>query len=423
MRSLIRVTGVAAVVAISSVALAPALTAQESAGPHWAAWNGCWRPLNAPLTASGDATSEVCVQPTAAGDGATFVVFENGQVKHREFVSSAGKHTPKQGDDCAGWESGVWSRDGRRLLLNSELSCGTTKVAASAVFAMTPTGDWLELRGSTMGGQTKVQAVRYRPTGRVLKGDPSAEVVAYTAESGSAKYSRREAGLPVSTDAVLEVSKAVATPVAEAWLNELQQGFKVSGRELTRLADAGLPSRVIDLMVALTYPEVFSVQHTAGTGVGLGAQATPRQIAEEQQRWMRNECSFGRMSSLYYFYDPYCSPTYLRYGMYGGYYTGYGYGNWYGYGPNGGYYWGTQPLIIVQGGPQTTSNAARADNGRGYTRGGSGSSSGTATHTQLTSPSGGSSGGSSGSSGSSSSGSSGSSSGSGRTAQPRNPPK
>ena len=281
-----------------------------------------------------------------------------------------------------------------------------------------------------------MSVVRYRPAAFALKrvatvvgGEPQPFTV--VSEVGVAsRFARLAAGDRVDADAVLDVTKHVDSPVAEAWLNELQQGFDLDARELVRIADAGMPANVIDLMVALSNPKEFAVRRNAqqgqdvnavrrgtfGEGVGYG---------QSRRYGSVYDCGYGFMPSTYGYYGDPCYPGYFGYGAYGygaGYY-GYGYGYPYGYGSYGGYYYGSRPLVIVPAGTYTDQQRGQAVKGAGYTRRGGGTtttsrpqSSGTSRDASAGSSSSGSSTGSS-----TSSGSTGSSSG-GRTAKPRVPP-
>jgi hypothetical protein len=279
-----------------------------------------------------------------------------------------------------------------------------------------------------------VRAVRYRPAGRTLRrlaAGSASDSMPFTVveESEAARHQRFAAGTPVATDAVGEVAKAVQTPVAEAWLNELGQTFALNAKELVRLADAGMPSSVIDLMVALSYPKRFAVRRAEYQATSGGGAITIETPSLTSDSWSQRRESCGYSSYPGYYGDP-CYPGYFGYGVYGydpyfnsayarmyGYNYGYNYGGYSG-GYYGGYYWGTRPIVIVNtptAGDYTPAPRGQAVKGQGYTRTGSGGSPSASTT------------GSSGSSGSSASGSSSAgssssgSSGSGRSAKSRPP--
>ena len=440
--------GLSRVVVMASLLTAQVVAAQslstQSPDARWQPWLGCWM-ADVPRTA-GVNEPMVCVVPEVSGTSVELAVIANNKVAHREVISATGVRAPKIFDTCPGWESASFSKDGRRLFLRSEFTCDKAAVQGSGVFAISDVGEWIEVRGSMVSGRSTVRAVRYRPAGRTLQrlaAEAASDSMPYAIvnEREAARYQRFEAGTPLSTDAVLEVTRSVQTPVAEAWLNELRQGFTLNGSELVRLADAGMPSNVLDLMVALSYPRRFAVERAAleqgGGGISI---ERPRTMSDDVWNRRARNCGYG-YSPMYlsylddpcysgygvYGYDPYGYSLYGRYG-YGYGYNGYGgYGGYGGYnGYYGGYYFGSRPIIIVNSTTdQNVQQRGRAVNGAGYTRGSPGTATSSGPRASANSPSGGgsSSGGSSSSSGSSSSGSSssGSSSSSGRTAKPRPP--
>ena len=156
---------------------------------------------------------------------------------------------------------------------------------------------------------------------------------------------------------------AVDGPVVEAFLTERKQRFALDAKALIDLADAKVPARVTDLMVALSYPAVFAVNPSTGES----------DFIPDEREGARGEgrAGYPRMSDPYYGWERYYgmglypfgySPYgYSPYGYYGyGYpmnygYAGFGYG---GYGIGGGWYYGTTPVIIVRNDANTPSPAA-----------------------------------------------------------------
>lgn len=435
--------GMSRIVAVAAFALAlPQFSAgAQGTDSRWTPYLGCWAPIEAgviSITGAGSTDNLVCVVPsTSTSVDVTSIV--RGRVVARTNVDASGARNVKNVDDCAGWESAKWSADGHRVMLRSEFRCANNTVRKeSGVFSMTPEGQWLDVQGVDVVGTTNTRAVRFREIGvepAALRSVASAAVgdslrIAATGVSSFATQTLRAAtaGM-VTTDDVLDLSRNVDVQVAEAWLNETGQTFSLDARALVRLADAGLPPRMIDLLVALSYPKTFAVRpsttsHTGGTPIGLTGTRIGSSV-------------YGGYGSRSSFCDPffgaYSSFGYLSSSMYGDCYGSryspynqYGYGSRYG----NGYYYGNQPIVIVNRSniPVPENSNARAVNGRGYTRDRSadagssygGSSMGSSSsRTSRSSGSSGSAGGSSGSSGSEgSSGSSGSSSGA-RTAKPK----
>lgn len=322
----------------------------------------------------------------------------DGAIVERPILNPRGERLSPPRDDCVGTESVTPSADGSRVTVQSDYLCtGGLRRVANATMQRGTEGQWIHADGRNITvGNT---------------------------------YVRAAAGAPVSLDDVLEVAKAVDPAVTEAWLSSRQQQFVLNGTQLAQLADAGMAPRVIDMLVAVSNPDVFVLRPNGANVV----TAEPVESRNAQQRRGNVGCRLQ---------DPYCNgtmgmswlyganryygwDTYLyRDGFYGNRY-GYPYSNGvYGggyYGP--GYYTGNTPVVIVT---RDSEERGKAVNGRGYTRGTGSSSSGSraAFGTERFPAASGSAAGSSGS-GSSSAGSTGSSSSggssesTGRTAKPR----
>jgi hypothetical protein len=399
-----------AMVAAAAGAQSPAAATGDA---RWRAFSGCWAPGSDSMTPLAENAPVVCLAP-GEGGSVWMVAVAEGKVVAREAVVATGARVANERDGCTGWEQATWSADGNRLYRRGEHTCANgVKRVTQGVFAIGPAGEWLDIRGAGTGASAGVIAIRYRPTS-VPAGLP-AEIAAVIPRNTPAMFDARAfAAVPLEFDDVVEASKQLEAPVLSTLLVERGQGFDLDAKKLVALADKGVPGRVIDAMVALSYPRVFAINRN-------GATADRRLPAQGEQ-----VASTGRTIPVYvdaFGWSPYGygygGYGYGRYGYspYGLGYGGYGYGG-YGY---GGYY-GGGPVIVVRPPDDGTASGGhgRAVNGRGYTRG-SGSD---ATPRSSGDGFGGrsSSGGSSaGSSGGSSAGSSGGSSGGGRTAKPKDP--
>ena len=416
---------------IAALALAPAaLAAQETpADARWQAWIGCWQPVSAPDMPASSAV--VCVVPAGA-QAVDLVSIASRAVERRERVDAGGQPQPSAREACAGTERARWSEDGRRVFLRSEHTCDGTRFGATGVMALAPSGEWIDVRGVSMaGGPADVRVRRFRPLldPTLLPDDVLAEVNAAVAARPMVRAAVvAAASAEVGTAQVVEASKDVDAAVVEAWLVERGEGFTLDAKRLVALADAGVPERVIDVMVALSYPKKFAIDRTSRDAKSVPDTARRRVTDTLGLR------DYGLGQRAAYCNSGLLPPTYCNdyttfgYSAYG--YNRYGYNgldpwglNPYGYGYGYGYY-GQRPVVVVRD-PATAQPQGRAVNGKGYTRGGS---SGGETATPRSTSSGSSSSGSADrsttrSSGSSSGGSTKSSSGSGtstgRTAKPR----
>ncbi len=320
---------------------------------------------------------------------------ENGAIVERPLLDETGKRISPPRDGCEGTDAVNLSPDGTRVTVRSSYTCaGGLKRVADAEFVRGANARWERVNGPQVPFAT-------------------ASV-------------RAAAGAPVTTDDIMEVAKSVDKTVAEAWISDRGQQFYLTGKELVRLADGGMPSNMIDMLVAMSNPLTFTLRRTGTDGV---ADVDPTYASRDDRRSVRsNGCGFIEdycygMLGLGWLYG---ADRYYGWNAYGLPFNRFGYGNGWGYGFGGGfwgpgYYNGGGPIVVI--GPSTGNSGTRgrAVYGQGYTRDQSGSGSTSRAQRPITFSSPTSSSGSSGGSpsGSSSSGSSSGSSSSGRTAKPR----
>lgn len=385
--------------------VAGAAAAQE-AGPGWLAWTGCWEAVAAP-DARADAPV-VCVVPGAGARAAAFVTLRDGALADRQPVTADGERHSVDRGGCAGWESARWAEDGYRLFLRSELDCAGVKRASSTILAILPDGQWLDARALESGGEAYVSVQRYHP----FSGDAEriAGIEATVRERAAAIHAARDvAGARLSVRDVTEASRHAHPGAVQALIAERGTGFGLDAETLVALSDAGVPGETTDLMVALSFPDVFEVDRgsrraaarTADPGAagvwGADPWAAP---ARDPWRGGGRADRWGRGG-----WSPYgsCYGGCYDYGY--GYNYGYGYGNRYPYG----YGTGRPPIVVVRR-REDPDNGGKVVNGRGYTRGRP-AAQGTATATpaadgraQANGSRGGSNGGSAGASSGSSAG-------------------
>src|SRR6266849_3185920 len=89
----------------------------------------------------------------------------------------------------------------------------------------------------------------------------------------STLQARAAASAPLAIDDVVEASRNVDGAVIEAWLVARGARFALDAKRLIALADAGVSPRVIDLMVALSYPKAFAIDAATRQGERLAANS------------------------------------------------------------------------------------------------------------------------------------------------------
>lgn len=425
-----------AALSVATLAGSSAVGAQ-AADFRWQAWIGCWAPVagqnGAPRELGGTSTARVCVTPAKGTSAVEIVTVVSGKVVDRARIEADGAPHPISRDGCSGTELARWASSGVRLYMNTTMTCaGGVERKGNAVLGFTQRYEWLDVRGMSSREASGVSVARYNAvddsTG--IPADIRALVGTRLPTTNNAMLA---ASAPMTLADIADVAIFADSGVTTTWLTERTQGVRVSinAKQLVMLADQGVPSSVIDVVVAIANPEEFVLNPNSreaefkadGQRVTSGVLSSSTYASPGMYGY---PFGFGygySPYSLYGGYDPYYG--YSGYNPYYGY-NGYGYGS-YGYGrgyynPYGGYYPGSQPIIVVNRGDNsgTVSPHGRVVKGSGYSSPSSGSSSSSSGSSSSSSGSSGSSGGSSSAGGSGSTGSS-SSSGGDRTAV-RKPP-
>jgi hypothetical protein len=238
--------------------------AQTAGDSRWAPWVGCWELVTEDARdvspASNTLADELPAQPSQAGtrprtcvtasaDGsASFQTSVGGQSTANQPVVPDGVDRAVTDAECGGTQRAEWSKDGLRLFARAELTCkgdqGPRRVSGIALLASN--GTWVDIQTVQVALREALRVRRYRRVaGQVDSATP------------------RIAAARLTLDDVKEASSKVSARALEAALVETNAGFDLRSSSLVDLDNAGVPDSVIDLMVALSYPERFVVERTA----------------------------------------------------------------------------------------------------------------------------------------------------------------
>lgn len=342
------------VAVLASAALLPSAAAgQETVDSRWLPWLGCWQ-----AGEEGQAPENllVCVRPASAGGGVEIATIADGEVLSTRTLVADGQLHDVQDEDCTGWQSASFSADGRRAFLHSELTCeGGAKRSASAIMAIASPTEWLDAQSIGMDGERMPRVLRYR-----LAPESSApEGFALTARRvAAAADARLLASAELSVGDVQEAAPRVDPEALVAFLIERNQTFEIDAASVAQLADAGVPNEVIDVLVAVSYPNRFAIDRQA---MRTALRPEEKGQARRGRRGYGGPFGWGgwgwgSWDSCYgalWYSSLYCSPYSWGFGRRGS--------GWYD--P----YW--SPIIIVRG-SEPAGAPGRAVRGRGYTRGG-----------------------------------------------------
>ena len=401
----------------------PAPIAAGAAGDldaRWSPWLGCWQLWEEQLDPS--ATDEigetaalldrtlVCVRPAHEAGGVNLTAEAGDRVLvDRTLVADRVRRDVTE-TDCSGWEQSEWSADGRRLFTRAEIQCSDQPARrVTGISLMSSAATWADIQVIEVGGRQLVEVRRYAPLSPTEQ-DARLGADGLGVDWADIYLARRNAAAALDLPAVVDASERTSARAVEALLVETEPTLPLDGDALVALDDAGINGGVIDLLVALAFPDRFVVERRDRGGA-----------------W-----SSGGWGGFSGYHDPIWYNSYYPY-----YVTPLGYHFW-----SRGYYdpylyggFATPFVVLADGSGDRDEPSSRAVPGVGFTRvsprgwtggGGSavvpgsfGSSGGSSSGG---SSSGGSSGGSVSSGGFSSGGSGGSSgggSGGGRTAVPR----
>jgi hypothetical protein len=232
--------------------------------PRWQPWIGSWR-LVADIVGENDGNIKgkylLDIRPGADGKSIIMKSSQDGEVLFEDEIAVDGSRQPLEDTECTGWHKYSWSDTGKRLLFESESSCvGEPLRRISGISIIADNRDWVDIQLLRSGEERIVSIRRYEP----VAGDPGDAKTAGARAFGADRFP------PVtrfSIEEIIELNRKVAPEVLEAALVEVHKPFKIDSRTIERLADAGVSPQLIDLMVALSYPDKFTVERHGITPV------------------------------------------------------------------------------------------------------------------------------------------------------------
>ncbi len=352
--------------AVILAGMTPADAFSQEMDTRWLPWLGCWAPV-----AGEDVDADpslLCVRPAEGQDAVEWLSVVDGVVESVDILSATGQRRETALEGCEGWQSGSFSTDASRVYLRTDEVCeGGQRRTSTSLMSWVSTYEWLDIEIVEVGEQSVAWVRRYEVArsedveaaglGDIISGRALAVATARTAASA-----------PISVDDIIEANTRVGAMAVQTWVAERNQRMRLDADKLLRMADAGVPAEVIDVLIAVSNPDRFALRRA-------GEQGEYAAFEQTYSRAYGPRYAYGRS-----YYSSYLDPFYysrfgIGYSSYGYGYSPYGYGfSPYGYGYGFG---GFSPIIRVE--PISgRSRGGRAVKGRGYTRSGGGSSGRTA---------------------------------------------
>ncbi|MEO8681524.1 MAG: hypothetical protein ABI665_20930 [Vicinamibacterales bacterium] len=340
-------------------ARAPATVQVDS---RFAAWLGCWR-LEDDLMGS---NVRVCVVPEQL-TGVKLQTLVGAQKGSTELLLPDKVSRPITDTECKGTEKSEWSQDGLRVFRFADVGCGkeSARKLSSVSFLMRgPTFVQVQYVETDQNKSVRVQRYRRAVDQSLADGtrapQPSA-TLAMTAPSADVRW---------DIDDVIEASAKLPGDAVQAALTEVNGPFDLNKKTLIAMSNAHVDERVIDLMVALTYPQKLVVNRAGSAYSGVTGISMGGGLYDPFMSPIIPGSAFSDCYSPYGYRTAYasCGPAY---GLYGYNPYGYGYGNYGGY--YGGYYPGYpgNGWVVVDpspGQPAPAQPEGRAIKGFGYTQ-------------------------------------------------------
>ncbi len=319
----------------------------------WLPWLGCWQLVEetgALAEQPGNARPfadrvVVCLSPAGAAgadpSGMAVTTIADGEPVLVETLVADGAQHPVEEAACRGWRRNTWSGDGARLFTHAELACDDDDTRrVSGVGLMTSSTTWLDIQLVETGGRGAVTVRRYRRAGESTMVDAGAAALPADLRDRALTAARLASTSELSIEDVIEADQAVEPAVVEAMLIETRAAFALDRHALIQLDDSGVSAGVIDLVVALSFPDQFvvdrSVARTTSSYGGGGGGFADSFGPYAYDRW----------------YPYYASPF--------GYYYG-----WSAY--NSLYYLGPAASYLIVPDQLDVGSRGRAYQGRGYT--------------------------------------------------------
>ena len=323
----------------------------DLADERWLPWMGCWLLWEEQVDQGAEDGAEfpdrtaVCLTPANDGRGARLVARSDSDVLVERTLVADGVRQALTEGDCTGWERREWSDDGRRLFTRGEIRCGGDEPRhMSGISLLANRSTWVDIQSVSVGDRGHMEIRRYNPARDAEMSDD----IRLPATPGAIRDARQSIAGSLTVSSVREAAAKAESAVVEALLTETQPRLALDSATLIELDDAGVDGSVIDVLVALAYPDRFVVERRRGGGRGGGG------------------LGWGGL-------DPY-SP------MYGGrYWAPFGYSSlgWYGYDTwrNAYWYdpyyyngWGRPGGLIGDVGDSGERGSGRIVEGIGYTR-------------------------------------------------------
>ena len=258
----------------------------ETVDARWVPWIGCWQLIEeigsadewrAPARDADRAGLDrpqpgvrpagrvfACLLPGEVETAVDVTTVALGSVFVEKTIHADGTRHPIGEAVCRGWQLNQWSLDGLRLFTHAELACENDAYRlVSGVSVLTDPSTWLDIQLVDMGGDAQLAVRRYQRVSDQQTTQAGLPPLPEDVASRVTSAARFVIGDRLSVSDVVDAAGQAEPEVVEALLVETEASFDLDGQALIDLDDAGVDGSVIDLMVALSFPEQFAVRRAS----------------------------------------------------------------------------------------------------------------------------------------------------------------
>ena len=153
---------------------------------------------------------------------------------------------------------------------------------------MTSVSTWVDIQIVDTGTREQIEVRRYTPVPPTERDALLGSTFVLPLDPGEIRQARRESAVSLTIADVMEASQKTPPRVVETLLVETEPQLVLDGAALIALDEMGINARVIDLLVALSYPERFVVERRdrrrvvvvgGSRGLRWGGSTTPSGMA------------------------------------------------------------------------------------------------------------------------------------------------
>ncbi len=258
------------ILASSACLHAPPEAADPQPESGISAWLGCWRLVSVgedDVSDSVRASYRVCIEPSDTPTSFKMSGTVGDEIIATERVIADGSRRSTSQNECERWQQSFLSADQRRIYRRSETICGPANQGrASGASLIVSGGNWVDINVTQVGSERELVVRRYRRVNVEDPSVPTAEIHEYGALlpgeiMSMGQIARIASSTPLGEDDVIEALEILDSSIVEAMLIESKSRFRMDSDLLRRLDDAGVPGHIIDVMMALSYPNYFVVQN------------------------------------------------------------------------------------------------------------------------------------------------------------------